>query len=105
MDITNIIYYTRSEDKSKTLSLRDLCLREEGQGLEKVFYTVRDAVNTDNLLESFQNLCCEKIDLDNETESYIRFIITDAYDNINYLKFQKKNNKHDTTLGVIRLGA
>ena len=103
MEITNIIYYTRNDDKSKTLSLRDLCLREEKKGLEAVFYTVRDAINTDNLLESFKSLCCENIELESENDSYIRFVITDIYDNINYLKFKKK--KHTATSGIIHLGA
>ena len=103
MDIRNIIYYRRSEDKSQTLSLRNLCLKEEEYGLEKVFYTARDAMDTANLLESFQNLCCEKIELDSETPSYIRFIVTDAYDNVNYLKFKKANNTR-SPLSELRIG-
>ena len=92
MEVTNIIYYTRRDNKSQTLSLRNLCLKEEGYGLEKVFYTTRDAIDTANLLKSFQNLCCEKIELDSETISYIRFVVIDAYNNVNYLKFKKANN-------------
>ena len=45
-----------------------------------------------NLLKSFQDLCCEKIELGSETKSYIRFVVIDAYNNVNYLKFKKANN-------------
>ena len=92
MDISNIIYYTREGDKSKTLSLRELCLREE-YDLEAVFHAVRDAVDEQDLLIRFRRLSCDLIELDTTSASYIRFVVTDAYGNINYLKFKKRREK------------
>ena len=89
MNISNIIYYTRDGDKSRTISLRELCLREDVD-LETVFYAVRDAVDTDDLLERFKRLSCDQIEFDTETVSYIRFVVTDVHGNTNYLKFKKK---------------
>ena len=84
MNISNIIYYSRRDDKSQTLSLRDLCLREEcDKGLETVFYTVRDSADVQELLSSFKKICHEQIEFECEEPSYIRFTVVDAYDNIN----------------------
>ena len=45
MDFKRIIYYTRENDTGKTISLRDLCIKEEyDAGLETIFYMVRDSV-------------------------------------------------------------
>lgn len=89
MDISNIIYYTREGDKSKTISLRDLCLREDVD-FEAIFHAVRDAVDEQDLLERFRRICCDPIDIDTTSASYIRFTVLDVMQGkINYLKFKK----------------
>ena len=106
MNISNIIYYSRRNDKSQTLSLRDLCLREEGdKGLETVFYTVRDSVDAQDLLAGFKKICHEQIEFECEEPSYIRFTVVDAYDNINYLKFKKAKIMPDVAPCEFRMGA
>ena len=106
MNISNIIYYSRRDDKSQTLSLRDLCLREEcDKGLETVFYTVRDSVDAQDLLAGFKKICHEQIEFECEEPSYIRFTVVDAYDNINYLKFKKAKIMPDVTPSEFRMGA
>ena len=106
MNISNIIYYSRRDDKSQTLSLRDLCLREEcDKGLETVFYTVRDSADVQELLSGFKNICHEQIEFECEEPSYIRFTVVDAYDNINYLKFKKLKIKPSANSHGIRMGA
>ena len=90
MDILNIIYYSKQDEKRKTLSLRDLCLRDEyNKGLETIFYVVRDAVDTNDLLDVFSKICYETFQLEEETTSYILFSVIDVYGNTNYLKFQR----------------
>ena len=89
MEISNIIYYTRQNEKSKTLSLRNLCFKDENKGLENIFYIVKDAINTQDFLEQFHDLFYESIELESEAPSYIRFKVIDAYDNTNYLKLKK----------------
>ena len=106
MNISNIIYYSRRDDKSQTLSLRDLCLREEcDKGLETVFYTVRDSVDAQDLLAGFKKICHEQIEFECEEPSYIRFTVVDAYDNINYLKFKKAKIMPNVTPSELRMGA
>ena len=106
MNISNIIYYSRRDDKSQTLSLRDLCLREEYDNrLETVFYTVRDSADVQDLLSGFKKICHEQIEFEREEPSYIRFTVVDAYDNINYLKFKKAKIMSDVTLREFRMGA
>ena len=91
MDISNIIYYSWSDDKGKTLPLRDLCLKEKFESkLESIFYAARDAVSTEDLLNKFRNMCHESFEISEETTSYIVFDVVDAYGNTNYLKFQKQ---------------
>ena len=106
MNISNIIYYSRRDDKSQTLSLRDLCLREEcDKGLETVFYAVRDSVDVQDLLAHFQKICHEHIEFECEEPSYIRFTVIDAYDNMNYLKFKKAKEKRAFFPDVVKIGA
>lgn len=92
MDISNIIYYTREGDKSKTISLRELCLRNDVD-LEAVFYAARDAEDTKDLLCRLRRLSCDQIDFDQETNNYIRFTVIDVEGNTNYLKFKIKKEK------------
>ena len=95
MKTTNIIYYSRQDDKNKTLSLRDLCLREEyDKGLETVFYAIHDALDTQELLVSLKRLCHESIELFEENDRYVVFEIMDAYDRINYLKIKKQGESN-----------
>ena len=106
MEISKIIYYSRQEEKSKTLSLRDLCLRDGyEQGLQTVFYAVRDAADAQDLLETLQRMCYEHIELECDEPSYIRFTVVDAYDNTNYLKLKKTKNRIYTTQNVVGIGA
>lgn len=92
MEISNIIYYTRENDKSKTLSLRELCLRDDFD-LEAVFHAVRDAVDEKDLLIRIRRISCDTIDIDTTSASYIRFIVTDVRGNTNYLKFKKRKEQ------------
>lgn len=92
MDISNIIYYTREGDKSKTISLRELCLRDEFD-LEAIFHAVRDAVDTKDLLCRFRRICCDVVEFDHDTEKYILFTVIDVAGNTNYLKFRRKKDK------------
>ena len=106
MNISNIIYYSRRDDKSQTLSLRDLCLREEcDKGLETVFYAVRDSVDVQDLLAHFQKICHEHIEFECEKPSYIRFTVIDAYDNVNYLKFKKAKEECAFFPDAVKIGA
>lgn len=105
MEISNVIYYTRQNEKSRTLSLRDLCLKETyDRGLQTVFYAVRDSVDVQDLLAHFQKICHEHIEFECEEPSYIRFTVVDAYDNINYLKFEKAKNTSAAFSGVAKIG-
>ena len=92
MDISNIIYYTREGDKSKTVSLRELCLRDDAD-LEAVFHAVRDAEDAKDLLCRFRRLSYDTIDFDQETDKYILFTVLDVRGNTNYLKFKKRKEK------------
>ena len=92
MDIAKIIYYRPTKGKSITVSLRDLCLREECE-LEDVFYVVKDAIDTNDLLCRLRRICCDCLEFESETPEYIRFTVVDVYGNTNYLKFRKKKEK------------
>ena len=106
MEVSKIIYYTRQNEKSRTLSLRDLCLKETYDfGLQAVFYAVRDSDDVQDLLAHFQKICLDHIEFECEEPSYIRFNVVDAYDNINYLKFKKAKKKHAFFPDVIKIGA
>ena len=106
MEVSNIIYYSRRDDKGTTLSLRDLCLREEfDNGLETVFYTVRDSADVRELLSGFKKICHEQIEFECEEPSFIRFTVVDAYDNINYLKFKKTKEKCAFFPDAVKIGA
>ena len=106
MEVLDIIYYTRQNEKSITLSLRDLCLKEAyDHGLQTVFYAVRDSADAQDLLAHFQKICHEQIEFECEEPSYIRFTVVDAYDNINYLKFKKTKEKRAFFQDVVKIGA
>jgi hypothetical protein len=94
MEITNILHYRRDEEAGKniTLSLRDLCLRDE-YDIEAIFIAVRESIDTQDLLDRLRRLCYDPIEFDTETDKYIRCTVTDVFGNINYLKFKKKENK------------
>ena len=89
MNISKIIYYTIENDKKKTVSLRALWLREETLGLEIIFQIIKDADDIQSLEEKLNEICYEHIEFERETDSYIRFLVIDAYDNTNYLKLKK----------------
>ncbi len=95
MNISNIIYYTRKEGDvtSTTLSLRNLCLREDVE-LEHIFYAVRDAVDTDDLWARLTRLVYDHIVLEDETPSTIMFTVYDINGNTNYLNFKKKKENN-----------
>ena len=106
MNISNIIYYSRRNDKSQTLSLRDLCLKEIYDcGLQTVFYAVRDSVDAQDLLANFKRICHEHIELECDNPSYIRFTVVDVYDNINYLKFKKAKEECTFLPDAVKIGA
>lgn len=92
MDISNIIYYAREGDRSRTLSLRDLCLREEFD-LEDVFHAVRDAVDAEDMLIRLRRISCDEIILDTSSSAYIRFLVTDVLGNQHYLKCKKRKEQ------------
>ena len=93
MDILNILYYTRDEGavKNRTLSLRELNLRDD-LDLEVIFHAVRDAIDTQDLLDRLQRAVWEKIEFDQETSNYIRFKVYDNDGNTNFLKFRKERD-------------
>ena len=106
MEVSKIIYYTRQNEKSRTLSLRDLCLKETyDRGLQTVFCAVRDSADVQDLLAHFQKMCHEHIEFECEEPSYIRFTVVDAYDNTNYLKFKKTKEKCAFFSDVVKIGA
>ena len=106
MEISNIVYYTRQNEKSRTLSLRDLCLKEKYDcGLQTIFYAVRDSVDAQELLTKLQEICHEQIELERENLFYVRFTVHDVYNNINYLKFNKPNSKMAFVPSESRIGA
>ena len=91
MDISKIIYYTRDHEsgKSKTISLRELCIREEFE-LEAVFAAVKDALDEQDLLDRLKRISCDQISIDTTSADYIRFEVIDVSGNTNYLKFKKR---------------
>lgn len=94
MEVGKIVYYTREGDKSRTLPLRELCLREDVD-LEAVFYAVRDAVDERDLLYRLQRICSDRVEFEVTSDYFVRFIIFDSVRNqINYLKFNKKRGRH-----------
>lgn len=90
MNIKKIIYYTVVDGEKKTISLRDLCLKDESCGLETIFQVVNESTDVQDFLEKINQICCERIEFDHETPGYIRFIVTDVYDSINFLKLRKQ---------------
>lgn len=93
MEISNIIYYTREGSKSRTISLRELCLRDDAD-LEVIFHAVRDAESTQDLLDRFRRICCDPVELHEENEKYIMFTVLDVINGkTNYLKFRRKQDK------------
>ena len=104
MEVKRIIYYRCTDEKSKTLSLRDFCLRE-GFELKNIFYAVKDATDAQELLDVLQRMCYEQIEFECEEPSYIRFTVVDAYDNTNYLKLKKTKNRIHTAQNVVGIGA
>jgi hypothetical protein len=87
VEVSKIIYYTRVDGKSKTVSLKELNLREEYY-LEDIFYAVKEAIDADDLLNRFKRIISDDVELDAEYTKYLRFIITDLTGNKNYLKFK-----------------
>ena len=104
MEVKHIIYYRCNDDKRDTLSLRDLCLHK-GFELKDVFYAVKNAADAQELLDAFQRMCYEHIELECDEPSYIRFTVVDAYDNTNYLKLKKTKNQIYTTKNSVAIGA
>jgi hypothetical protein len=88
------LYYTRDDgaEKNKTLSLRELNLKEEFD-LESIFYAVRDAIDAEDLLERIQRLVFEEVEFDQEDSAFIRFVVHDNNGKTNYLKFRKRKEK------------
>lgn len=87
MEVLKIIYYTRAEGKSKTVPLKELNLRDEYY-LEDVFYAVKEATDENDLLDRLKRILCDDIKLDTEFTKCLRFIVTDAMGNINYIKLK-----------------
>ena len=104
MEVKHIIYYRCNDDKRETLKLRDLCLRE-GFELKDIFYAVKDAADARELLDVFQRMCYEHIELECEEPLYTLFTVVDAYDNTNYLKLNKTKNQTHTTQNIVGIGA
>lgn len=87
MEVSKIICYTRVDGKSKTVSLKELNLRDDCY-LEDIFYAVKDAVDENDLLNRFKRIICDDVELDTESKHFIRFTITDLYGNTSYLKLK-----------------
>ena len=93
MDFKRIIYYTRENDTGKTISLRDLCIKEEyNDSLETFFYIVRDSVSAQELLDKLNMMYHESFALEQNDISCVVFKVRDFYDNTNYLKIRKVKN-------------
>lgn len=92
MNISNILYYTREGDRNKTISLRELCLRDEFD-LEAIFHAVRDAVDAHDLLCRIRRISCDVVEFDQETDAYVRFTVLDVCGHTNYLKFKKRKEQ------------
>ena len=104
MEVKRIIYYRCSDGKRDTLQLRDFCLHE-GFGLKDIFYAVKSAADARELLGALQHMCYEQIEFECEKPSYIQFTVVDAYDNTNYLKLKKTENRIHTMPNVVGIGA
>ena len=90
LETKRIIYYTIENDHKKTLSLRSLCAKDTYEnGLEAIFYAVRDSSDAQTLLEVLRNLYYESFELIEDTIAHILFKVVDVYENTNYLKLQK----------------
>lgn len=94
MDISKIIYYTREQGRSKTVSLKELNLREDYY-LEDIFYAVKEAVDVQDLLNRFKRILCDTVELDTEMTKCTRFIITDLDGRVNYIKFKPMRKEHN----------
>ena len=104
MEVKHIVYYRCNDKKRDTLSLRDFCLRE-GFELKDIFYAVRDAADAQELLDVLHRMCYEHIELERDEPSYIRYTVVDAYDNTNYFKLKKTNNRIYAAQNVVGIGA
>lgn len=87
MEVAKIVYYTRVDGKSKTVSLKELNLREDFY-LEDVFYAVKEATDANDLLQRFQRILYDTVALDTADTKTTRFIIVDTEGNTNYLKLK-----------------
>lgn len=93
MEISKIIYYTREGDKNKTISLKELNLREEYY-LEDVFYAVKEATDEYDLMTRLTNILHDRICLDCDARPEIVYLITTVQGDTNYLKLKmKRENK------------
>lgn len=92
MEIANIIYYNRKNDKNTSISLRELSLRDE-YDLENIFQAVKEATDAKDLLCRFRRMLWDEVDFGQETEEHIRFVVTDIRGNKNNLKFKKRKDK------------
>lgn len=96
MEVAKIIYYTRVDGKSKTVSLKELNLREDFY-LEDVFYAVKEAADIYDLTFRLKRILHDQIELDTEDPDNPRFTITDVRGNVNYLKLKPKKENNDGT--------
>ena len=87
MNISKIIYYTVEDNKSKTVSLRELSFREDFY-LEDIFYAVKEAADKEDLLNRFKRILCDEVEIDPTATWCLRFIVTDTRGNTNYIKFK-----------------
>lgn len=94
MNISNIAYYHRAEGASSgtTLSLRNLCLREDVE-LEHLFYATKEAIDAEDLLIRFRRLVYDTMEFGSETETTIMFTVHDVHGNTNYLNFKKRKEQ------------
>lgn len=94
MDISHIIYFTRDNEKSKPISLRTICLRETYENrLETIFYAVRDAIDRQDFLSRFREICCEQVEFAEENEKQITFKVINACGECNYLRLKKQTKE------------
>lgn len=74
------------------MSLGFLTLKP-GKYIEDIFDAVEDSQNFEELTAKFADIIVDDMVIDRQVSRYIRYIVTDVYNNRRYLKVKIKENK------------